>query len=432
MKRFFLFSILVLVVGPIIFVGAALETRPLVPLDTAVSPEDAQRARALFREFRALTEVTDGDRDFRASESDLQSAMRFATRAVPSARGNAEISDGNVNLAASFKVPAHFWPDSKLWLNISADIGESDEGIFITWFRFGRFDLSPHIIIPVVRGVLNLVLGDDLGSIAVSAVRDVRISDDIVQATVAIDRDQRKALAKSAKGTVRSASGLASEDHVRSYWLALHEATRSKQLPSSGSMIDYPIYVMRLAIDRADSENGFEKEAEAALLALAIYCGHSKFQQLVGDVVPETMRTQKPGCAGTTLAKRGDLRQHFAVSAGLHAASNAGTAFAVGEFKELLDAGKGGSGFSFDDIAADLAGINFAEHFLRSTPAAAENTLLRIRGEESFFPSIADLPSFLSQDAFEERFGAVDSDAYKSMLRQIENRIDRLPVYSSP
>lgn len=426
MKRFFLILLLVFIVGPVVFVGAALETHSVVQLDTAVSPEDAQRARALFREFRALTEVTDGDRDFRASESDLQSAMRFATRAVPSARGIADISSGNVNLATSIGLPAN------LWLNISADIGESDEGIFITWFRFGRFDLPPHIIVPVARGVLNLVLGDDLGSIALSAVRDVRISDDMVQATVAINREQRKALAKSAKGTVRSASGLASEDHVRSYWLALHEASRSKQLPSSGSITDYPIYVMRLAIDRANGENGFQKEAEAALLALAIYCGHPKFQQLVGDVVPESMRKQKPGCAGTSLAARGDLRQHFAISAGLHAASNAGTAFAIGEFKELLDAGKGGSGFSFDDIAADLAGIRFAEHFLRSTPVAAENTLLRIRGENSFFPSIADLPSFLSQQAFEERFGAVDSEAYKSMLAQIENRIDRLPIYTGP
>ena len=154
MKRFFLTLILVLIVAPVIFIGAALETRPVVPLDTAVSPEDAQRARALFREFRALTEVTDGDRDFRASESDLQSAMRFATRAVPSARGIADVSSGNVNLAASVGLPAD------LWLNISADIGESKEGLLITWFRFGRFNLPPQIIVPL-HGVLPALAPDD-------------------------------------------------------------------------------------------------------------------------------------------------------------------------------------------------------------------------------------------------------------------------------
>ena len=73
----------------------------LVPYDVAVSADDAQRARALFREFRALTEVVDGDRKFQASESDLQSAMRFATRAVPTARGYAEITPGTVNLSTT-------------------------------------------------------------------------------------------------------------------------------------------------------------------------------------------------------------------------------------------------------------------------------------------------------------------------------------------
>jgi len=423
MKRIIIIILLVLVIGPVVFVGAALETRSLVPKDIAVTPEDAQRARALFREFRALTEVVDGNREFKASESDLQSAMRFAMRAVPTARGYAEVSDGNVNLSTSIGLPAN------LWLNISADIGESKEGIFITWFRFGRFSISPHIIVPMARGALNVVLGDDLGTVALSAVRDVRISNDIVQATVTLDREQRKALAKSAKGTVRDASGLASEELVRSYWLALHNASKSKLLPTSGSLTNYPVFAMRLAIDRAGSENGFEKEAEAALLAFAIYCGHPKFQQLVGDVVPENLSKQKSGCTGTTLADRGDLRQHFAISAGLHAASNAGTAFAIGEFKELLDAGKDGSGFSFDDIAADLSGIRFADLFLKSGPIAAENALLRIRDESSFFPTISDLPSFMSQQEFEERFGEVDSNAYKSMLLQIKNRIDRLPIY---
>ncbi len=425
MKKLLLLLVLIIVFGPIVFVAAALETRTLVPLDIAVSTEDAQRTRALFREFRALTEVEDGNRDFKATEGDLQSAMRFATRAVPTARGQAEIFDDTINLTASIGLPAG------LWLNISTDIAESEEGILITWFRFGRFNLPPHIIVPFVRGALNIVLGDDLGTVALGAVRDVRISGKTVEATVAIDRDQRKALAASAKGTVRDASDLASAEHVRSYWLALHDAATSKLLPSSGSMTEYPVYAIRLAIDRQNSEHGFEKEVEAALMAMAIYCGHPKFQNLVGEVVPEKFRGLKTGCFGTRIADRGDLRQHFSISAGLQAASNTGTAFAIGEYKELLDAGKGGSGFSFDDIAADLTGIRFAEFFLKTDPITAENTLLKIRDEDSFFPTISDLPSFMSEEEFKQRFGTVDSDAYKSMMIQIKNRIDRLPIFAS-
>lgn len=424
MKRFILILLLLLIVGPFVFVGAALETRVLVERDVAVSADDAQRARALFREFRALTEVVDGDREFQASESDLQSAMRFATRAVPTARGYAEISPGTVSLATSIGLPAD------LWLNIAADIGESEQGLFISWFRFGRFEIPSHLVVPFTRTVLNIVLGDDLGTIALSAVQNVRISQSSVQATVVMNKEDRRALATSAKNKVRRASGMVTAEHVRSYWLAIHDAINSKHLPASGSALDYPIYVIRLAIDRAESGNGFAKEVEAALLAFAIHCGHRKFEPVIGVVLPADKRDQISPCRGTKLASRGDLRRHFALSAGLHAASNADAAFAIGEYKELLDAGEDGSGFSFDDIAADMAGIKFAEFFLSSDPISAENALLRIRGEESFFPSIADLPSFMSEQEFTERFGAVDSDAYKSMLVQIENRIDRLAIFT--
>ena len=54
------------------------------------------------------------------------------------------------------------------------------------------------------------------------------------------------------------------------------------------------------------------------------------------------------------------MRQHSIVSAVLKMAADFGMAFMIGEFKELLDFYKGGSGFSFTDVAADLARIRFA------------------------------------------------------------------------
>ena len=49
------------------------------------------------------------------------------------------------------------------------------------------------------------------------------------------------------------------------------------------------------------------------------------------------------------------------MSAGIKLIADSGISFAAGEFKELLDALSGGSGFSFADLAADRAGTHFAK-----------------------------------------------------------------------
>jgi len=144
---------------------------------------------------------------------------------------------------------------------------------------------------------------------------------------------------------------------------------------------------------------------------------------------------ENPGknyCQHVTLDGRGDLRQHFIVSAVLKVASDSGMAFAIGEFKELLDANKGGSGFSFDDVAADLAGIRFAATlFANEAGSNVPQYLLDILGYESpVFPDIKGLPAGLSELEFKRRFGSVDSVPYRALLAKIEKRIDKLAFHA--
>ena len=57
-------------------------------------------------------------------------------------------------------------------------------------------------------------------------------------------------------------------------------------------------------------------------------------------------------------------------------ASSGGAAFSAGEYKELLDSNPYGSGFSFDDLAADRAGIRFAARLLAAAPEPARRAAL--------------------------------------------------------
>ena len=88
------------------------------------------------------------------------------------------------------------------------------------------------------------------------------------------------------------------------------------------------------------------KENEAAILALAIYAGHHWFAKFVGDVQPKKGEVTLPK-AKPTLKFRADLSQHFIFSAAIKILSEQDLSLAIGEFKELMDRGDDGSGYSF-------------------------------------------------------------------------------------
>ena len=137
--------------------------------------------------------------------------------------------------------------------------------------------------------------------------------------------------------------------------------------------------------------------------------------------------------SGVRLGGRGDLAQHFALSAWLAATGGEGLSDLAGLYKELKDA-QGGSGFSFTDLAADRAGSRFGEACTRS-PAwagAFQSRLAGIGKSDRFFPAIGDLPEFMAQAEFQRRFGGVGQPAYQRMEAEIERRIAGLAIYREP
>ena len=133
---------------------------------------------------------------------------------------------------------------------------------------------------------------------------------------------------------------------------------------------------------------------------------------------------------GIRLAGRGDFSQHFALSAFIAATGGEGLSDMAGLYKELKDT-QGGSGFSFNDLAADRAGSRLGEASTDS-PASArkiQNRLAGIRDSTLFFPAVKDLPEFMSQSEFQRRFGGVGAPAYRRMMEKIESRIAGVALY---
>jgi hypothetical protein len=166
-------------------------------------------------------------------------------------------------------------------------------------------------------------------------------------------------------------------------------------------------------------------ENRAALLVLAFYVNGKP----LAAIMPAAEWPQ-PKPQTVTLNGRDDFSKHFIVSAAL--AANAGTplADAVGVYKEIEDS-RGGSGFSFNDIAADRAGARFGEQ-AAANPEIAVKLQQRVSAgirEKDIMPATKDLPEFMPEAEFKKRYGGVGAPAYKQMMNDIERRIAALALY---
>ncbi|MBN1490432.1 MAG: hypothetical protein JXA69_11000, partial [Phycisphaerae bacterium] len=123
--------------------------------------------------------------------------------------------------------------------------------------------------------------------------------------------------------------------------------------------------------------------------------------------------------------------RHFFVSAGVALMSTESVSDAAGLLKEELDAGEGGSGFSFGDLAADRAGTTFALAATRNEAAARamQDRITRGFREEDFLPPVEDLPEGLSDAEFTARYGGVHGEGYRKLMAEIERRIAECPAY---
>ena len=104
-----------------------------------------------------------------------------------------------------------------------------------------------------------------------------------------------------------------------------------------------------------------------------------------------------------TIHGRGDLPQHFWVSAALTVLSDEKRALTVGITKEMRDSTSGGSGFSIVDMVANKAGIGFAVLATQNAESARAMRMRLKQGctNDTFVPSIHDLPEGLSGDVFQ-------------------------------
>jgi hypothetical protein len=412
----------------LVLVIVAVGVTGLVLLVVEDEPLAIEAARVTSVEKRRLVELVrsrqEGDlngvaiRSLRLEEKDVDLILAWGLSLGSEGRkANARLRDSEGALSVSVEMPGIRRDAS--YLNLQAE-AQCDVAAGKLRFRFqklqmGRVNLPRFVLSSLSPLAVSIVERDpNLGRILAS-VESMRI---VPGALELVYRE----------GTFREVAALLERLGARDSVLAsteiqiTHLLSRRDRFPEGeerlGALVEaaFELAQERSPVGSPSNEN------RAAIYALGVLVGHHRVADLVGLTFDDDTAS---GMGSITLRGRKDWPRHFFVSAALAQISAESVSDAVGLLKEELDAGEGGSGFSFSDLLADRAGTLFSMAATRDDQAALAMQARLRRGfdVDDFFPPAADLPEGVDDEELQAQYGGVGGARYRQFEQEIERRL---------
>lgn len=383
---------------------ALTDSRPSLSRSVQVGMADLDRGKAIVDSL-GLRRMSEGEvRQLVLTEADLDKGVNYLAHRLTGGSASARIALSQLIVRASLPLPL-----LPRFINLELALASGNQILQPAQLRLGKLTLPAEASGKLLLwGLAGSPYGEEL-----AAARSLLDSAQLVGKNLALHFTWRGAAVQK---MMASGAGQGSDEtSLKPYRDHLRQVQGSDFAVLLGEM-------MALAKKRSRSGDPVA-ENRAALTVLAEKAMGSRLLSSQGIARTDRRTSLK-------LAGRNDFAQHFALSAFLAATGGQGLSNMAGLYKELKDA-QGGSGFSFNDLAADRAGAYFGQFSTRSAKSArrAQGRLAQKREAELFFPVVNDLPEFLPQDEFQRRFGGVGQPAYQLMIEKIDARISGLPVY---
>ncbi len=393
---------------------AALQPEPSVSLQAEPVAEDVARALALVRAHDPRRTPPGRVNALRLSERDIEVLLNHAAlrRWAPSA-GSVSLQRGSALLRASLHVPAN--PFGR-WLNVQLRLQETGGLPVLQDLQVGRLPL------PTWLGESALLWA--AGQAGLQA--QWQAAGDVVRRVSFGPQQLAVVYAWQGDSTERLLGGLVppeQQQRLRAY--AEHLAAVTARQGPGWAVALPPLLAPMFALARQRSAApGADAAAEnrAALVVLTLYVNGRG----MGALLPAARSWPQPRPMQVTLDGRADFPRHLLVSAALAAEGTSPLSRAIGVYKELADA-RGGSGFSFNDMAANRAGIRLGELAVRE-PQRVQAALAAVQKDGELMPPWQDLAEFMDEANFVKRYGGVGAPAYEAQLQEIDRRVAALPV----
>lgn len=388
----------------------ALEGQPRIPSHHAVSPADVDRVVALLRQNDPRRVPPGQLRSLSLTERDVDLLVRHAARRWLGANTQVLLQPGRLTLQGSVAGP---WGR---WLNVELVFRQVVGAPRIETLHVGRLRLPKATVLPLLRAyAARRGLQSDLLLVA-GWIEHMTMEPDVLVVTYRIDPETVPLLRATVVAPV-------DQQRLRAYQEKLAQLTRMEQRRAV-SVADLMSPLFALAAERSAAGGQAAAENRAALLTLALFANHRR----LGMLVPAANQWPQPWPKIVKLRQRHDTALHFLVSAVIAAEDGTPLADAVGLWKELADARRGGSGFSFNDLAADRAGARFGELAVHGATRLQQRVADGV-SDADLLPEISDLPENLPEREFIARYGGVGGEGYNRLLSMIEARLDALPMF---
>ena len=402
--------LLVALMVTLMALAAATDGAPRLSLRDDVSPADVDRAVALARAHDPRQAAPGQVQRLPLSERDLDLLLYQAAQRFLAARTRVQWRGGGLLVQASVAAPLGRWLNLELTLRQGLTLPEVDR------LQLGRVPLPAALVAPLLRAFVAWHgMGEQLRT-ALQMIDHVTLEPGRMVVAYRIDPG-------NAHGLRKALVTPADEERLRAYNSRLAQLTHDVA-GEQASLARLLPPLLALAAQRSAAGGEAVEENRAALLVLTLFANHRP----LALVVPAAIAWPQPRPLVVTLRERSDTPLHFLISALVAAEADTPLANAVGLWKELSDARRGGSGFSFNDLAADRAGTRLGELAVRE-PARLQSRLAPSRSEDDFMPHAQDLPESLPEAEFVARFGGVGGAAYRRTLADIEARLAALPLF---
>ncbi len=396
------------------------------PLDYEPPEVTSDHRRHLVALFQASEVPGSPSRDLRLTDEDVNLLLAWGLMlGSPDRKARVTFGEDGSSAEASLGLPL---AGRRVYLNVhaagSAEVDERNRlRVRVDRLRIGRLNIPAWPLNRLMPLALALLHYDpDVGQV-LEVIEDFRLGPGSARLVIRSSQLTQRAIPSLLVRMGQHPEVRASTAAHFAY-LAAGEASR----PAGDAGFEATIQrAFRFAQQRS-GQTGAVEENRAAIYALAILLGHPRIEQFVGPVTDSSSRAAARRASGrVTIRGRPDWTQHFWVSAALAVLSSEAASDAVGLLKEELDAGLGGSGFSFSDLLADRAGTLFGLAAIHNE-AAARQMQQRLRDAfdlDDLFPPAADLPEGIPDAEFQRDYGGVGGPGYQRVLAEIERRLSQ-------
>ena len=423
-------GILLFIILPTLFVSFGISKRPLVSTKKELNFDNIKRVKQIITANKPRRLYLKQRRTLHLSENDLNLLMSYGISQglnIDFILTEAQIENGHMRIITTIRLPFHVF--SKQYINLTLDFGLKGALLSIEHCRIGAIAIPRIIVQPLLKSAHQILFilpwYEDIWQHSENIQKTV-LSRDALTVFYTLNYYTFEAIKETGRSFLLSEK---QQQLLVEYYNQLCDLTHQHRYQK-----DATVRIIRdmigFAAKKTESGQNPIIQNTTALQVLCLYSIGQRLERLLSKDFKKTIK--RPFRTRFTFYNRSDLTKHFLVSAAVTASAGSRFAQHLGIAKEVNDA-TGGSGFSFSDLAADKAGVRFAEMATRSAPDALnfQKRAEQIKSQEDMMPVISHLPEGIMELEFKKKYVDLDSEAYQMVEAEINRRLNQCRLYQA-